>query len=128
MTAKTKFLSQEPIPETEIFHCHVSKSAQPKCSGYTRDTAPSSGITKKAEQDDLAWIETGLYGSTAMRQILEGNLMKRALTAHSITYPALSDLHMEEFLNSKSAKSNAEYTKTSFLCNEHHLPSVRMIQ
>ena len=55
VTAKTKSLPQESIPETEIFQCHVPKSVQPKCSGYTLDTAPSSDITKKAEQDDLAW-------------------------------------------------------------------------
>ena len=35
--------------------------------------------------------------------------MKRALTAHSITYSALSDLHMEAFWKSESAKSNAEH-------------------
>ena len=34
--------------------------------------------------------------------------MKRALTAHSITYSTLSDLHMETLLNSESAKSNAD--------------------
>lgn len=58
---------------------------------------------------DEGWIEAGLYGSTTTRQILEGNHMKRALTAHSIKYSALSDLHMEAFLKSKSAKSNAEH-------------------
>ena len=57
---------------------------------------------------DQGWIEAGLYGSTTTRQILEGNHMKRALTAHSITYSALSDLHLEAFLKSESAKSNAE--------------------
>ena len=35
--------------------------------------------------------------------------MKRVLTAHNITYSALSDLHMKAFLKSKSAKSNAEH-------------------
>ena len=35
--------------------------------------------------------------------------MKQALTAHSITYSALSDLHMEAFLKSESAKRNAEH-------------------
>ena len=35
--------------------------------------------------------------------------MKRALAAHSITYSALSDLYMEAFLKSESAKSNAEH-------------------
>ena len=58
---------------------------------------------------DEGWIETGLYGSTTTRQILEGNHMKRVLTAHNITYSALSDLHMKAFLKSKSAKSNAEH-------------------
>ena len=58
---------------------------------------------------DEGWIEAGLYGSTPTRQILEGNHMKRALTAHSITYSALSDLHMEAFWKSESDKSNAEH-------------------
>ena len=35
--------------------------------------------------------------------------MKCALAAHSITYSALSDLYMEAFLKSESAKSNAEH-------------------
>ena len=34
---------------------------------------------------DEGWIEAGLYGSTTTRQILEGNHMKRALTAHNVT-------------------------------------------
>ena len=58
---------------------------------------------------DEGWIEAGLYGSTTTRQILEGNHMKRALTAHSITYSASSELHIEAFLKSESAKSNAEH-------------------
>ncbi len=53
---------------------------------------------------DEGWIEAGLYGSTTMRQILGGNHMKRALTAHSTTYSALSDLHMEAFLRVKVLK------------------------
>ena len=235
---RTKSLPQESMPDTEILQCYISKNAQPKCSGYTLDTTPSSDVTKKAEQNDLAWsvgnsiirsrleqvkiptwapynsqvlslthqlttvsmmpllaapahewstmltvlmqaqkitavvmgenhktvisfdlqlyekavklqmhkaldldhlvfrigemhmimaslralgasidgsgfedgwIEAGLYGSTTTRQILEGNHMKRALTAHSITYSALSDFHMEAFLKSESAKSNAEH-------------------
>ena len=39
----------------------------------------------------------------------EGNHMKCALTAHSITYSASSELHIEAFLKSESAKSNAEH-------------------
>ena len=35
---------------------------------------------------DEGWIKVGLYGSTTTQQILEGNHMKRVLTAHSITY------------------------------------------
>ena len=46
---------------------------------------------------DAGWIEAGLYGLTSTQQILEGNHIKRALTVHSITYSALSDLHMEAF-------------------------------
>ena len=58
---------------------------------------------------DEGWMEVGLCGSTTTRQLLEGNHMKRALTDHSITYSALSDLHVEEFLKSESAKSNAKH-------------------
>ena len=58
---------------------------------------------------DEGWIEAGLCASTTTRQLLEGNHMKRALTDHSITYSALSDLHVEAFLKSESAKSNAEH-------------------
>ena len=58
---------------------------------------------------DEGWIEAGLCGSTTTRQLLEGNHMKRALTDHSITYSALRDLHVEAFLKSESAKSNAEH-------------------
>ena len=42
-------------------------------------------------------------------RFLRGNHIKRVLTAHSITYSALSDLHMEAFLKSERAKSNAEH-------------------
>ena len=237
-TMRTKSLPQESIPDTEILQCYIPKNSQPKCSGYTLDTTPSSDVTKKAEQNDLAWsvgnavirsrleqvkiltwapynsqvwslthqlttvsmmpllaapahewstmltvlmkaqkitavvmgenhktvitfdlqvyekavklqmykapdldhlvfrigemhtimaslralgasidgsgfdegwIEAGLCGSTTTRQLLEGNHMKRALTDHSITYSALSDLHVEAFLKSESAKSNAEH-------------------
>ena len=38
---------------------------------------------------DEGWIEAGLYGSTTTQQILEGNHMKLALTAHSIRNSAL---------------------------------------
>jgi len=36
---------------------------------------------------DDAWVEAGIYGSTTKHQILEGNHMKRALTAHFMTSP-----------------------------------------
>ena len=76
---------------------------------------------------DKGWIEVGLYGSTTTRQILERNHRKRDLTAHSITNSAMSDLDMEAFLKSESAKSNAEH-KTVYdsvvqasVAMEHHL-------
>lgn len=44
--------------------------------------------------DDVL-VEARMYGSTTKQQILEGNHMKGALTAHSVTYSALCDLHFE---------------------------------
>lgn len=39
-----------------------------------------------------------------IQQILEGNDMKHPLTAHSITYSALNDLHMETIFKSESVE------------------------
>ena len=61
-TMRTKSLPQESIPDTEILQCYIPKNAQPKCSGYTLDTTPSSDVTKKAEQNDLAWSVTQSSG------------------------------------------------------------------
>ena len=66
-TMRTKSLPQESIPDTEILQCYIPKNAQPKCSGYTLDTTPSSDVTKKAEQNDLAWS----VGNSIIRSRLE---------------------------------------------------------
>ena len=66
-TIRTKSLPQESIPDTEILQCYIPKNAQPKCSGYTLDTTPSSDVTKKAEQNDLAWS----VGNSIIRSRLE---------------------------------------------------------
>ena len=47
---------------------------------------------------DNVWVEVNLYGPTTMRQILDGNHMKRALTVHTITTSALFDLYLDAFL------------------------------
>ena len=59
---RTKSLPQESMLDTEILQCYISKNAQPKCSGYTLDTTPSSDVTKKAEQNELAWSVTQSSG------------------------------------------------------------------
>ena len=61
-TMRTKSLPQGSIPDTEILQCYIPKNAQPKCSDYTLDTTPSSDVTKKAEQNDLAWSVTQSSG------------------------------------------------------------------
>ena len=66
-TIRTKSLPQESIPDTEILQCYIPKNAQPKCSAYTLDTTPSSDVTKKAEQNDLAWS----VGNSIIRSRLE---------------------------------------------------------
>ena len=56
-TMRTKSLPQKSTPDTEIL----------QCSGYTLDTTPSSDVTKKEEQNDLAWS----VGNSIIRSRLE---------------------------------------------------------
>jgi len=58
---------------------------------------------------DDAWVEAGICGSTTKHQILEGNHMKRALTAHFMTYFTLCDLHVDMFLRAEKDESGAEF-------------------
>lgn len=60
-----------------------------------------------------AWVEAGIYGSTLKPQVLEGNHMKCTLTAHSITYSALSDLHVDAFLKMEKEESGANFPSLS---------------
>lgn len=63
---------------------------------------------------DDVWVEAEIYGSTTKQQILEGNHMKRALTAHSMMmYCALCDLHVEAFLKMEKEESGAEFLSMS---------------
>ena len=55
---------------------------------------------------DNAWVEVNLYGPTTMRQIFDGNHIKRALTVHTITTSALFDLYLDAFLKTESEISN----------------------
>ena len=66
-TMRTKSLPQESIPDTEILQCYIPKNAQRKCSAYTLDTTRSNDVTKKAEQNDLAWS----VGNSIIRSRLE---------------------------------------------------------
>ena len=56
-TMRTKSLPQKSTPDTEIL----------QCSGYTLDTTPSSEVTKKEDQNDLAWS----VGNSIIRSRLE---------------------------------------------------------
>ena len=47
---------------------------------------------------DLIWTEADLYGPSTVKQILEGNHVKRGQTAHVITLQALFNLYQEAFL------------------------------
>ena len=58
---------------------------------------------------DDAWVEAGIYGSTTKQQILEGNHMNRALTAHFMTYSTLCDLHVDAFLRAEKDENGAEF-------------------
>ena len=59
---------------------------------------------------DDSWLEADLYSPQTVRQMLESNHMKRALTAHAITTSALSDLYLAAMLdrNSGSFSENSK--------------------
>ncbi|XP_033114878.1 uncharacterized protein LOC117115272 [Anneissia japonica] len=67
---------------------HIAMAAL-KCLGkYTE----GSGI-------DLAWEESGLYGSATVRQIIEGRHIYRGIKAHTVTLIALHHLFMQTVFN-----------------------------
>ena len=47
---------------------------------------------------DMAWIESDLYGPNTVKQILEGNHVKRGEAAHLVTLQAFFTLYQEAFL------------------------------
>ena len=55
------------------------------------------GVTVESSGLDMAWIETGLYSSITVVQILNGKHHNRALDAHQISLQALFDLWIEAF-------------------------------
>ena len=48
---------------------------------------------------DMAWVESDLYGPSTVKQILEGNHVKRADAAHLVTLQSLFTLYQEPFLS-----------------------------
>lgn len=72
---------------------HIVMAALKTIGGYIEN----SGI-------DLAWIESDLYGPCTVKQILEGNHVKRAETAHLVTLQALFTLYQDAFLSDEAGK------------------------
>ena len=48
---------------------------------------------------DMAWVESDIYGPSTVKQILEGNHVKRAEAAHPVTLQSLFNLYQETFLS-----------------------------
>ena len=53
---------------------------------------------------DMCWIEADIYGPATVKQILQGNHVKRGETAHIVRLQALSDLYLKALL--RSSKMN----------------------
>ena len=51
---------------------------------------------------DMTWIEYDLYGPCTVKQILEGNHVKWAETAHLVTLQSLFVLYQEVFLKEET--------------------------
>ena len=93
-TMRTKSLPQESIPDTEILQCYIPKNVQPKCSAYTLDTTPSNDVTKKAEQNDLAWS----VGNSIIRSRLEQGKIPTLAPYNSQVLSLLSTVSMMPLL------------------------------
>ena len=52
----------------------------------------------------MARIESDLYSPATVKQILEGNHIKRAETAHLITLQAIFILYQEAFLHEQEGR------------------------
>ena len=55
---------------------------------------------------DMAWIEADLYGPSTVKQILEGNHIKRAETAQLVTLQSLFTLYQEAFFTKEEDGKN----------------------
>ena len=53
---------------------------------------------------DMAWIESDLYNPATVKQILKGDHIKRAETAHLITLQAFFILYQEAFLHEQEGR------------------------
>ena len=50
---------------------------------------------------DQCWIESGLYGPNTVKQILNGNHVKRGIKAHLITLQSLFHLYQDAFFETQ---------------------------
>ena len=46
---------------------------------------------------DAAWLHADLYGQTTIKQILDGNHVKRGVKAHTVTLLSLFDMNIKSF-------------------------------
>ena len=74
------------------------------------------GSYKEGSGIDQAWIEADLYSPTTVKQIIEGNHVKRAETAHIITLQALFTLYQDAFLSVQEGNS---LVKAIMFCSEN---------
>ena len=57
------------------------------------------GKTVEGSGLDELWVESGLYGTAVVSQILSGNHFSRAVRCHQITLQVFSDLYFEAFFD-----------------------------
>lgn len=73
---------------------------------------------------DMVWTESDLYGPNTVKQILEGNHVKRGETAHLVTLQAFFILYQEAFLQRvpESCRSRLQSLAKVFV---NHAPVLR---
>ena len=71
---------------------------------------------------DMCWIEAEIYGPATVKQILDGNHVKRGEVAHVVTLEALFVLYQKAFL--QSSQRSLQISQTKFLM---HVPKQQLL-
>ena len=74
---------------------------------------------------DTAWLHSDLYGQSTIKQILDGNHVKRGVKAHTVTLLSLFSMNMEDISKHNAEVFNDSKTEFGNFAAAIYLPSER---